>query len=27
MLMLWHERQHRDAGHRWLRQRVTESLK
>ena len=27
MLMLWHERLHRDAGHRWLRQRLIDSLK
>jgi DNA-binding transcriptional LysR family regulator len=27
MLMLWHERLHRDAGHRWLRQQLIDSLK
>lgn len=25
MLMLWHERLHRDAGHRWLRQRLLDA--
>jgi len=26
MAMLWHERRHRDAGHRWLRERIAQSL-
>ncbi|STW31864.1 transcriptional regulator [Klebsiella michiganensis] len=26
MLMLWHERWHRDPAHRWLRQQIVTSL-
>jgi DNA-binding transcriptional LysR family regulator len=26
MAMLWHERWHRDPAHRWLRERIAESL-
>lgn len=26
MAMLWHERRHRDPGHRWLRERIAASL-
>ena len=26
MAMLWHERKHRDAGHRWVRERVVEGV-
>jgi len=27
MAMLWHERKHRDAGHRWVRERVVEGVR
>jgi DNA-binding transcriptional LysR family regulator len=26
MAMLWHERRHRDAGHRWLREWIAQSV-
>ncbi|MDZ4360557.1 MAG: LysR substrate-binding domain-containing protein, partial [Variovorax sp.] len=26
MAMLWHERRHRDPGHRWLREQIARSL-